>query len=136
MLAHPFRGQIDPTAVSALFDLFFDHLLTEDLEFDTERLITLPFRGSRLSGNFFFFLRNHRVSIPGCGIVRLASHALVLIGTRIRDAILHVKEILLRGCYHVRQNGEKGGSDGMARVFFGREFFLDKRLHSCIIAPL
>src|SRR5450759_4590637 len=80
MLAHPFRGQIDPTAVSALFDLFFDHLLTEDLEFDTERLITLPFRGSRLSGNFFFFLRNHRVSVPGCGIVRLASHALVLIG--------------------------------------------------------
>jgi hypothetical protein len=80
MLAHPFRGQIDPTAVSALFDLFFDHLLTEDLEFDTERLITLPFRGSRLSGNFFFFLRNHRVSVPGCRILRLASHGLVLTG--------------------------------------------------------
>ena len=40
-----------------------------------------------------------------------------------------------RGCYDVRHNGEKGVSEGRVRVFPCREFFLDKRLHSCIIAP-
>lgn len=29
----------------------------------------------------------------------------------------------------------KGGSEGMVKGFFSREFFLDKRWHSCIIAP-
>ena len=40
-----------------------------------------------------------------------------------------------RGCYDVRHNGEKGVSEGRVRVFPCREFFLDKGLHSCIIAP-
>jgi len=57
---------------------------------------------------------------------------LFLTGTRIRDAIEHVKEILpagdiyRRGSYDVRHNGEKGGSDGIVRVFSAGSFFLTK----------
>ena len=32
MLSYPLRGEIDPAAVTALFDFFLDHLLTIDLK--------------------------------------------------------------------------------------------------------
>jgi hypothetical protein len=32
MLSYPFRGEIDPAAITALFDFFLDHLLTVNLE--------------------------------------------------------------------------------------------------------
>src|SRR4030042_683381 len=41
-----------------------------------------------------------------------------------------------RGCYYVHLNGGKGLSEGMLKVFSAGSFFLDKRWHSCIIAPL
>ena len=57
MMAHPVRRQVDTTAVTAGFDLFFDHLLAVDFELD---LAGCNFRGGHVVVRYMLVFRHCR----------------------------------------------------------------------------